>query len=90
MDRILVTGGAGFIGSNFVHHVIANTDAHVTVLDKLTYAATKESLDGLDRRPSAALQGSAHARDHRTSRAHKNATGGGTRCDGLKPRSNPR
>ncbi|WP_288968173.1 NAD-dependent epimerase/dehydratase family protein, partial [uncultured Microbacterium sp.] len=34
MQRLLVTGGAGFIGSNFVHHVIENTDAHVTVLDK--------------------------------------------------------
>ena len=47
MDRILVTGGAGFIGSNFVHHVVAHTDARVTVLDKLTYAATRESLSGL-------------------------------------------
>jgi dTDP-glucose 4,6-dehydratase len=47
MDRILVTGGAGFIGSNFVHHLVAHTDARVTVLDKLTYAATRESLDGL-------------------------------------------
>ncbi|MBB3042221.1 dTDP-glucose 4,6-dehydratase [Nocardioides soli] len=47
MDRILVTGGAGFIGSNFVHHVVANTRAHVTVLDKLTYAATQESLEGI-------------------------------------------
>ena len=47
MQKLLVTGGAGFIGSNFVHHVIENTDAHVTVLDKLTYAGNKASLDGL-------------------------------------------
>ena len=46
MDRILVTGGAGFIGSNFVHHLVATTDARVTVLDKLTYAASRESLAG--------------------------------------------
>ena len=44
MQRILVTGGAGFIGSNFVHHVVGHTDAAVTVLDKLTYAASRESL----------------------------------------------
>ncbi|WP_372727423.1 dTDP-glucose 4,6-dehydratase [Nocardioides sp.] len=47
MHRLLVTGGAGFIGSNFVHHLMAHTDAHVTVLDKLTYAASRESLAGL-------------------------------------------
>src|SRR3954468_18132046 len=47
MQRILVTGGAGFIGSNFVHHVVAHNDAAVTVLDKLTYAASRESLAGL-------------------------------------------
>ena len=47
MDRVLVTGGAGFIGSNFVHHLVAHTDASVTVLDKLTYAASEESLSGL-------------------------------------------
>ena len=47
MARLLVTGGAGFIGSNFVHHVIANTDHHVTVLDKLTYAGNRASLNGL-------------------------------------------
>jgi dTDP-glucose 4,6-dehydratase len=45
--RLLVTGGAGFIGSNFVHHVIQHTDHHVTVLDKLTYAGNRASLDGL-------------------------------------------
>lgn len=42
-----MTGGAGFIGSNFVHHLVRHTDAVVTVLDKLTYAASRESLDGL-------------------------------------------
>ncbi|MEU0265038.1 dTDP-glucose 4,6-dehydratase [Nocardioides sp. NPDC006303] len=47
MRRILVTGGAGFIGSNFVHHLVANTDAYVTVLDKLTYASSEASLAGL-------------------------------------------
>ncbi|MGQ9408341.1 dTDP-glucose 4,6-dehydratase [Mycolicibacterium gilvum] len=50
MARLLVTGGAGFIGSNFVHHVLAHTDHHVTVLDKLTYAGNRASLDGLPQR----------------------------------------
>ena len=47
MDRLLVTGGAGFIGSNFVHHVVHHTSANVTVLDKLTYAASREAIDAL-------------------------------------------
>ena len=47
MRRLLVTGGAGFIGSNFVHHVLNHTDDTVTVLDKLTYAGNLSSLDGL-------------------------------------------
>lgn len=46
--RILVTGGAGFIGSNFVHYVIDNhPGVHVTVLDALTYAGNIENLKGL-------------------------------------------
>ncbi|MDN3481006.1 dTDP-glucose 4,6-dehydratase [Arthrobacter sp. APC 3897] len=48
MQKLLVTGGAGFIGSNFVHYVLEHTDAQVTVLDKLTYAGNRASLQGLD------------------------------------------
>jgi dTDP-glucose 4,6-dehydratase len=44
MTRLLVTGGAGFIGSNFCHFLMANTEVSVTVLDKLKYAASTESL----------------------------------------------
>ena len=47
MTKLLVTGGAGFIGSNFVRYVFDNTDAAVTVLDKLTYAGNRASLAGL-------------------------------------------
>lgn len=45
---IIVTGGAGFIGSNFVHWVVDNQpDVHVTVLDALTYAGNMENLAGI-------------------------------------------
>jgi dTDP-glucose 4,6-dehydratase len=47
LERVLVTGGAGFIGANFVRHVVTHTDARVTVLDKLTYAASPEALADL-------------------------------------------
>ena len=48
MKNIVVTGGAGFIGSNFVHWLVGSQpDAHVTVLDKLTYAGNPENLAGL-------------------------------------------
>ena len=46
--RLLVTGGAGFIGSNYVRHrLAAQPDDAVVVLDKLTYAGRRENLDGL-------------------------------------------
>ena len=47
MRQILVTGGAGFIGSNFVHYVVEHTDLDVTVVDKLTYAGNAANLAGL-------------------------------------------
>ncbi|MGL5101086.1 MAG: dTDP-glucose 4,6-dehydratase [Plesiomonas sp.] len=44
MKTILVTGGAGFIGSAVVRHIIQDTDYQVVNLDKLTYAGNLESL----------------------------------------------
>jgi dTDP-glucose 4,6-dehydratase len=45
MANVLVTGGAGFIGSNFVRHALqTHPDWHVTTLDKLTYAGRRENL----------------------------------------------
>ena len=42
--RLFVTGGAGFIGSNYVRHVLGTTDDEVTVFDALTYAGNLENL----------------------------------------------
>jgi dTDP-glucose 4,6-dehydratase len=44
MQTLLVTGGAGFIGCNFVRLALAEADARVVVLDKLTYAGSLENL----------------------------------------------
>jgi len=44
VDTIVVTGGAGFIGANFVRHALAHGEARVVVFDKLTYAGNLESL----------------------------------------------
>ncbi|TQK19006.1 dTDP-glucose 4,6-dehydratase [Microbacterium sp. SLBN-154] len=57
MTHLLVTGGAGFIGSNFVHHVLEHTDHRVTVLDKLTYAGNRASLAGLPENRLTFVQG---------------------------------
>ncbi|MFK4115528.1 dTDP-glucose 4,6-dehydratase [Microbacterium sp. NPDC006705] len=45
--RLLVTGGAGFIGSNFVRHVMGATSHDVTILDKLTYAGRIDTVSDL-------------------------------------------
>jgi dTDP-glucose 4,6-dehydratase len=51
-DTILVTGGAGFIGSNFILHWLANERSTAVNLDKLTYAGNPSSLSAIasDRR----------------------------------------
>lgn len=43
--RVLITGGAGFIGSALIRHLVAETDHTILNLDKLTYAGVLESLD---------------------------------------------
>lgn len=49
--RVLVTGGAGFIGSNFVHMLLEKHDHEIVVLDKLTYAGNLENLKGVQEHP---------------------------------------
>jgi dTDP-glucose 4,6-dehydratase len=55
MGALLVTGGAGFIGSNFVRYALANTDARVVVLDALRYSGNLESLADVAENPSYAF-----------------------------------
>ncbi|QBQ15296.1 dTDP-glucose 4,6-dehydratase [Acinetobacter haemolyticus] len=54
--RILITGGAGFIGSAVVRHIIKNTNDEVLNLDKLTYAGNLESLKEIDQSPRYQFQ----------------------------------
>ena len=49
--RLLVTGGAGFIGSNFTRHVLTTSDDQMTILDALTYAGNRANLVDLDADP---------------------------------------
>ncbi len=49
--KLFVTGAAGFIGSNYVHQVLANSDDEVTVFDALTYAGNLDNLKDLQDNP---------------------------------------
>lgn len=51
MNRVIVTGGAGFIGSAVIRHLIQDTDAEVLNVDKLTYAGNLESLAAVSGHP---------------------------------------
>ncbi|MBE0521349.1 MAG: dTDP-glucose 4,6-dehydratase [Candidatus Methanoperedenaceae archaeon] len=46
--RILVTGGCGFIGSNFIHHILKNTDYEIINLDALTYSGNPDNLKDIE------------------------------------------
>ncbi|KFI46036.1 dTDP-glucose 4,6-dehydratase [Bifidobacterium bohemicum] len=57
-SNIIVTGGCGFIGSNFVHYVAENhPETHVTVLDALTYAGNVDNIAGLPDNQVEFIQG---------------------------------
>jgi len=55
MGTVLVTGGAGFIGSNFIRHALAATEDRVVVVDALTYAGNMESLADVASHPRYAF-----------------------------------
>jgi dTDP-glucose 4,6-dehydratase len=54
--KILITGGAGFIGSAVIRHVIDNTDDYVVNVDKLTYAGNLESLSSIESKDRYAFE----------------------------------
>lgn len=51
MKNLFITGGAGFIGSNFIKHVLENTNYNVFNFDKLTYAGNLENLIDIENNP---------------------------------------
>ena len=61
--RFIVTGGAGFIGSALVRHLVRDLEATVLVVDKLTYAGVPESLKEVGLDPAADIQSEVAALD---------------------------
>jgi dTDP-glucose 4,6-dehydratase len=51
-ENILITGGAGFIGSNFIRYLLQNNDIGIINLDALTYAGNLENLKEIEKHPN--------------------------------------
>jgi dTDP-glucose 4,6-dehydratase len=71
---LLITGGAGFIGSNLVHYAIQDTPHRIVVVDKLTYAGSLRNLQGVVDNPRLAFVQADiadHAEVHRVFREHQ-------------------
>src|SRR4051812_32642994 len=51
MARVLVAGGSGFIGSNFIRHVLSVKNVDILNLDALTYAGNPRNLEDVDKNP---------------------------------------
>jgi len=47
---MMITGGAGFIGSNFVRYALEHYQGDIVVVDKLTYAGNPENLTGIQKK----------------------------------------
>ncbi|MEW7279403.1 dTDP-glucose 4,6-dehydratase [Aquimarina sp. 2201CG1-2-11] len=61
--KILITGGAGFIGSNFINYISDNSGYQITNLDKLTYAGDLANIDVVDSRNYTFIKGDICDRD---------------------------
>ncbi len=55
IPNVLITGGAGFVGSNFAAHLLRNTKAHVHILDNFSRAGVEHNIDWLTSIAGAAI-----------------------------------
>lgn len=51
-QELLITGGAGFIGSNFIEHLLSKSNNSITNIDSLTYAGNVDSIERFNENPN--------------------------------------